>query len=140
MNSHLRTLLPVLLLAATVSHAHLGDIIYPIYELPTADLPDLHDGTLEDWEAVLPNSSLTHNDAVSTDYETGRGVDPADLSFRVFLAWHHASQQIYVAVERLDDVYQPPSNETGGNGWTGVMVMWASCVVFQSSPLPQGGQ
>ena len=42
MNSHLRTLLPVLLLSVTVSHAHLGDIIYPIYELPTADLPDLH--------------------------------------------------------------------------------------------------
>ena len=39
MNSHLRTLLPVLLLAATASQAHLGEVIFPIYELPSADLP-----------------------------------------------------------------------------------------------------
>ena len=33
MNSHLRMLLPILLLGATISNAHLGDVVYPIYEL-----------------------------------------------------------------------------------------------------------
>lgn len=110
MKSHLRTLLPVLLLAATVSHAHVGDVVYPIYELPTADLPDLHDGSLEDWEAALPNASLNQNDFV---YSEGLGgvIDPADLAWRIFLAWHHKTQRIYMAVERLDDVYLPPCGE-----------------------------
>lgn len=34
--------------------AHVGGTVYSIYELPTSSLPDLHDGTLEDWEEVLP--------------------------------------------------------------------------------------
>jgi len=85
--------------------AHLGDIVYPIYELPTSDLPDLHDGTLEDWEEALPSASLNHNDFVFEDIGLGGGIDPADLAFRVFLAWHSASQKLYMAVELLDDVY-----------------------------------
>ena len=108
--------------------AHQGDIIYPIYELPTSDLPDLHDGTLEDWEGVLPNASLDHNDFISW----GRGgsttqgppPDPDDLAFRVFLAWHSASQRIYMAVERLDDVYMNEGaqlmidgDHSGGQFW-----------------------
>jgi len=101
----------VLLAAILVGEAsaHQGDIVYPIYELPTADLPDLHDGTLEDWEEVLPRASLDHNDFVSWGdggpTTPGPPIDPDDLAFRVFLAWHSASQRIYVAVERLDDVY-----------------------------------
>ena len=55
---NLRTLLSVLLLGATISHAHVDDVVYPIYELPTADLPDLHDGRLEDWESTVPGASL----------------------------------------------------------------------------------
>ena len=107
MNSHLRTLLPVLLLSSTVSHAHLGDIIYPIYELPTSDLPDLHDGTLEDWEESVPGSSLDHTYFVPVG---GDGiVDPEDLAVRFFLAWHYATGRIYVGAERIDDVYLPPS-------------------------------
>ena len=88
--------------------AHLGDIVYPVYELPTSGLPNLHDGTLEDWEEALPNASLDHNDFVFQDIGLGGGVDPANLACRVFLAWHRASQKLYVAVERLDDVYLGP--------------------------------
>lgn len=95
----------VLLTAAVVdpASAHLGDIIFPIYELPTSDLPDLHDGTLEDWEEVLPAASLDQHYFVS--YGGLGTIDPSDLAWRVFLAWHGASQRIYMAVERLDDVY-----------------------------------
>lgn len=95
------------LILAGAAGAHLGDIVYPIYELPTADLPDLHDGTLEDWDAVLPNASLTHNDFRFLDIGLGGAIDPDDLAVRVFLAWHYESQRIYVAIERLDDVLLP---------------------------------
>ena len=104
----LAALLPAALAGA--ASAHFGDIVYPIYELPTSDLPDLHDGTLEDWEEVLPNASLNHNEFQLLG-GPGEGIDPSDLACRVFLAWHHASQRIYMAVERLDDVYLDPSVE-----------------------------
>lgn len=86
--------------------AHLGEIVYPIYELPTSELPDLHDGSLEDWDAVLPNASLTHNDFRFWHGLAG-AIDPADLAVRAFLAWHYESQRVYVAIERLDDVLLP---------------------------------
>ena len=107
-------LLTVILAGA--SSAHLGDTIFPIWELPTSDLPDLHDGTLEDWEEVLPNSSLNHNDFVlNANPETE--VDTEDLAFRVFLAWNRASQRIYMGIELIDDVYL-----TDGNGYTMLML------------------
>ena len=97
-------------LAGTVG-AHLGDIVYPIYELPTSDLPDLHDGTLEDWEEVLPGGSLDHIYFVQ---DIGEGIDPSDLAWRVFLAWNSASQQIYMAAELLDDFYGSDGHDRVG--------------------------
>ncbi len=70
--------------------AHVGDIIYPIYELPTSDLPDLHDGTLEDWEEALPNSSLDLRDF--TEMVGGPAQELEDFAFRIFLAWHNRTQ------------------------------------------------
>ena len=110
-------------LAGTVG-AHQGDIVYPIYELPTSDLPDLHDGTLEDWEEVLPGASLDHNDFIRDNSGIPGTVDPDDLAFRVFLAWHSASQRIYMAAERVDDVYMHEGaslkidgDHSGGQYW-----------------------
>ena len=91
----------------TSTSAHVGDIIFPIYEIPTADLPNLHDGTLEDWEEILPNASLNYTD-FAYNGGIGGGMDSADLAFQVFLAWHSATQRIYVAIERRDDVYASP--------------------------------
>ena len=85
--------------------AHIGTTIYPMYELPTADLPDLRDGTLEDWEDVLPGASLDHNEFAPLNVADGSGINPADLAYRTFMAWHSASQTIHVAIERVDDVY-----------------------------------
>ena len=101
-----QSVLAAMALAAVLpgaTSAHLGDIVFPIYELPTSDLPDLHDGTLEDWEEVLPAASLDQSYFVS--YGGIGSIDPSNLAWRVFLAWHGASQRIYMAVERLDDVY-----------------------------------
>ena len=113
----LRVLAALLTVAlAGAVDAHLGDTIFPIWEIPTSDLPDLHDGTLEDWEEALPMASLNHNDFVYTaNWESV--VDAEDFAFRVFLAWHSASQQFYMGIESIDDVYL-----AYGNGFTQFMV------------------
>ncbi|NKB68231.1 MAG: hypothetical protein GKR89_14310 [Candidatus Latescibacteria bacterium] len=90
------------LLAADPGGAHTGEVVVPIYELPTADLPDLHDGTLEDWVEVLPEASLSHGDFLPI---LGPSINPGDLAFQIYLAWHGASQRIYLAIERFDDRY-----------------------------------
>lgn len=95
---------------AIPSYAHVGNRVFPIYELPSAELPDIHDGTLEDWESVLP-SSLDHND-LGTPGGQGQPLRLDDLAWRAFLAWHHASQRLYVGMEFVDDVMEgPPSGQ-----------------------------
>jgi hypothetical protein len=94
----------VVALCGVVS-AHIGTTIFPMYELPTADLPDLRDGTLEDWEDVLPGASLDHNSFAPLNVADGSGINPADLAYRTFMAWHSAGNHIYAAIERVDDVY-----------------------------------
>ena len=90
----------------TMALAHVGDVMYPIYELSTSDLPDIHDGTLEDWEEAVPGPSLTHDDFSShADVGDGAPVNPADLAYRVYMAWNGSSQRLFAAIERVDDVY-----------------------------------
>lgn len=65
-----RALLIAASLGSTAAHAHLGDLVYPAFELPPGQLPNLHDGTLEDWEAALPHTSLTHGDFLTVQGDT----------------------------------------------------------------------
>jgi hypothetical protein len=86
------------------ARAHWGERVFPVYELPTSALPDLHDGSLADWEEVLPGHSIDSREfwpPFALDYI----LDPADLSFRIWLAWNNASQRLYVAIESVDDLY-----------------------------------
>ena len=85
--------------------AHVGATVYPIFELSTADLPDLQDGSLEDWEDVLGEPSLTHDDFGPRAVGDGAGIDPADLAYRIFLGWNSADQRIYMGLERIDNIY-----------------------------------
>lgn len=88
-----------LLLAAATAHSHEGARVFSVYELPTADLPDLHDGTLSDWEAALPMASIG-GDAMRVVQGDG-GVD--DLAVRAYFAWHHDTQRLLFALELVDD-------------------------------------
>ena len=85
--------------------AHIGTKVFPMFELPTSDLPDLKDGTLEDWSDVLPGAALDHNDFAPLNVADGAGIDPADLAYRAIFAWHSAGSHLYMAIERVDDVY-----------------------------------
>lgn len=100
----LAVLLLALSLVVAIS-AMAGAQIFPVYELPTSDLPDLMDGSLEDWEAVLTGISWTHDDFLPLAVADGAGIDPADLAYRAYMAWHSATQTIWIGVERVDDVY-----------------------------------
>jgi hypothetical protein len=90
---------------ASTASAHIGGLVFPIYEVPTSDLPDLNDGTLEDWEDVLPGTSLDHNDFAPLNVSDGAGINPEDLAYRAFMSWHSAGQRLNMAIERVDDVY-----------------------------------
>jgi hypothetical protein len=101
--------LAILLLALSMAVAFGGAVgaqaIFPIYEISSDDLPDLRDGTLADWEDVLPGTSLTHDDFAPLAVADGAGIDPADLAYRSFMAWHSATQTLWICIERVDDVY-----------------------------------
>ena len=87
----------------SVTHAHIGDEIYPFYELLDEDLDriNLTDGSVEDWYDVLGEPSLT---AVDFHYPYSQ-YDPESLDNRFWLGWHRRSGTLWVAMERFDDIY-----------------------------------
>ena len=95
--------LATLLGVASAAHAHIGDEIYPFYELLDEDLHriDLTDGSIEDWYDVLGEPSLTAADF----YYPYSSYDPANCDNRFWLGWHRRSGTLWVAMERFDDIY-----------------------------------
>ena len=108
----MRTCLASLLtLAATLglaagAQAHVGDVIYPFFELLDEDLDriDLTDGSVEDWLEVVGEPSLTAIDFL-WGYWGEKAYDPSNVDFRIWLAWHQGTSTIWIAMERFDDLY-----------------------------------
>ena len=96
----MKRLLVLLVLLPGAGHSHLGDRVFTIWEVPSWDIPDLTDGTLADWDAALPDASMTTYDFIRTP---PGDTDESDLAVRVLLAWNNSQQRLYVAVERADD-------------------------------------
>lgn len=87
-------------------HAHVGPLVFPVYEFPPGWLPDLQDGSVDDWEDVIPKASITFSDLVPVDAALYQAtLDQSDLTVRCFLGWSYQEQKFYIAVERVDDVY-----------------------------------
>ncbi|MEW6752842.1 MAG: hypothetical protein AB1505_17960 [Candidatus Latescibacterota bacterium] len=100
------TLLLLLLLSCTAALAHAPDTpVYCIWELTDAQLPDLHDGTLADWQAVLPGPTFTEADFGSLPVGDGAAIGPPDLAVSVWVAWSRSRNRIWAAIERADNVY-----------------------------------
>ena len=114
----------LLVLLATRVFAHVGDEIYPFFELLDEDLAriDLNDGSVEDWLEVIGEPSLTASDFYWLNYD----YDPSELDFRIWLAWHQASNTVWVAMERFDDLYFN-RYDGGGLSW---MWLWDSSIAF----------
>ena len=67
------------------------------------------DGSIEDWEELFGEPTLTSLDFTGfTSYQgSGESMDynPSDLDFRIWLGWNGASDRIYVGAICIDDVY-----------------------------------
>ena len=88
----------------SVANAQPPDRIFPIMQLTDRDVAeiDVTDGSVDDWEYIVGEPTLTPLDFAQT---TGRSYDPADMDFRIWLGWHDATDRIFFAMERVDDVY-----------------------------------
>jgi hypothetical protein len=110
MKKTLMALLAVGLLCGLIgtADAHIGDKIYLIFEIPDADLADidLRDVSVGDWEDVVGDASLVTTDFFQ-DPTVGEGAqyDPADLDYRIWLGWNSTGSHLYLAMERIDNVY-----------------------------------
>lgn len=100
----------VLLAALTLGlagsvYAHRGDRVFPIMELSDADLAeiDIDDGSVDDWVAIVGEPTLT-----ALDFNANARYapyDPSDLDFRIWMGWNDSTNRIYVAIEKVDNVY-----------------------------------
>ena len=87
------------------AEAQESERLYPFVELTDADLAqiDVTDGSVDEWVDLLGEPTLTALDfQIRPD---GASYDPSDMDYRVWLAWHGATQRLYVAIERSDDIY-----------------------------------
>ena len=103
------------------AEAQESERLYPFVELTDADLAqiDVTDGSIDEWIDLLGEPTLT-----ALDFQTRPGrapYDPADMDYRVWLAWHGATQRLYVAVERSDDIY---NNYDGSDAIPECVGMW----------------
>ena len=87
------------------SRAQQGERVYPFFELTDEDfaLIDIKDGSIDDWLDVVGEPTLMALDLEASLFWDP--YDPADMDYRIWLAWHDATNHIYVAVERADDAY-----------------------------------
>ena len=99
-------LLLLLLCLAISSRAHVGDRLYPIVELSDEMLTEIQlaDGLVDEWFELIGEPTLTLLDFRSFDDLVA--LDPSDLDFRIWLAWHDEPARIYVAFVASDDVYK----------------------------------
>ncbi len=126
-------ILAPLLVPASVAHAHIGDEIYPFYELLDEDLDriDLTDGSVEDWREVVGEPSLTASDF----FWLFGAYDLSEVDFRIWLAWNESTGTLWVAMERFDDLYL---NSYDGAGLH-EMVGWDSSIAFMVDGDHTGG-
>lgn len=106
-----RHLLLVLVLAIGSGVAAHGEVIYPLYELREHEIPDLHDGSLDDWRQVMEPTFRTEDlvsqalDGENLGGNIGEPLGFPDFAAEIFLAWSSARNQILVGIEVWDDVH-----------------------------------
>ena len=88
---------------------HIGDRQFPIYELTDENLEDINlgDGSVSDWEVIFGLPTITMADFPPCTLCDGisQEVLSGTLNSRIWLAWHQATNRIYVAAEITDDVF-----------------------------------
>lgn len=93
------------------ARAHLGDRIYPIYEITDEMLMeiDVRDGSVEDWEEIVGEPSVTAANLSSLPTggrsEPVEMYDPGDLDFRIWLGWNQSRHLIFFGFVGADNRY-----------------------------------
>ncbi len=118
--------------------------LYPFVELTDADLAqiDVTDGSVDEWVELLGEPTLT---ALDFQAHPRAPYDPVDMDYRVWLAWHGATQRLYVAVERSDDIYNTYEEGDAAEGGDASfpcisMLVHDSSVVFDVDGDASGGR
>ena len=95
----------LLLGLAEPAPAHKGDRVYPIFQLTDADVAalDLKDGYIDDWLDIVGEPTITA--LHFAEWSKASPFNPADLDFRIWLAWHDGTNRIYGAMQQADDIY-----------------------------------
>lgn len=103
-----------ILLTVLSSEAQFSDRLYPFAELTDGmrDQIDLKDGSIEDWLEVLGEPTFTPLDFVSFPPDS---YDPSSLDFRIWVAWHDATNHLFVAAESVDDIHVSLDEEWASN-------------------------
>ena len=118
--------------------AHIGDRIFPVFELTDQDLAyiDVRDGSVGDWLEVVGEPTLTALELHGSG-PWGGAIHPADLDVRIWLAWHDATNRIFLAMERADDDYVNKLDRTAGVVQS--IYLWDGSILFDVDGDHSGG-
>ena len=105
-SARINTLAVFFLCLPGLALAHVGDRIYPVAYLSDEIMKEirLDDGQIEEWFDLVGEPSLTLSDF--SDKYRNAPLDPSDLDFRIWLAWHDDPARFYLAFVGTDDVYE----------------------------------
>ena len=125
----------IVLILAGLAEAHSGSRLYPFYELTDEMLEtiDIHDGLIDEWYEI-GEPSMTLLDF--QNFQNRDPIDPSNLDFRIWLAWHDEPDRIYAAFIIADDKYRNVHDYT--EKWQSHMFDFDS-VLFQLDADHSGG-
>ncbi|NKB68092.1 MAG: hypothetical protein GKR89_13605 [Candidatus Latescibacteria bacterium] len=100
----------VLLALPRPGSGHVGGEPVPVLEFAPDQVPDVHDGSLADWERAWGGlePAYTKSDARPLNTAADFGLHPLDLEFNWYFGWSAAANRLYFAAQVFDDIYLRP--------------------------------
>ena len=113
--------LPGLAALSAQADAHVGERVYPIPYLSDEMLAEirLDDGLVDEWSELVGEPTLTLSDF--SEKERNAQLDPSDLDFRIWLAWHDDPVRFYLAFVGSDDAYENTHDYSVGSSFRDVI-------------------
>ena len=115
----LRIAFGLLIGSALSAGAHGGGRVYPIPELTDEMLAEVQlDGFVDEWSHLIGEPAMTLLDFTPELGNAPPGsIDPSDIDFQVWLAWHDEPARLYAAFVAADDSYR--NTHTWDVDWEG---------------------